>query len=99
MEHEQHLIVQWVNALLDPVLLPLVARFPVLEKFGLHPEAGQVVPDYLAMSLLIVLAFLVFGLIIRSRLSVENPGRGQIVLEEIVGALVGLLDEWVGPKG
>jgi F-type H+-transporting ATPase subunit a len=39
------------------------------------------------------------SLIVRSRLSVENPSRLQIVFEDVVKALVGLLEEWIGPKG
>ena len=35
----------------------------------------------------------------RSRLSVENPGTLQIILEDGVGAIVGLLEEWIGPTG
>ena len=41
----------------------------------------------------------VLCLIVRSRLSVENPGKLQIVLEDGVGAVNGLLEEWIGPKG
>jgi F-type H+-transporting ATPase subunit a len=99
MEHGQLLIGHWVNALLDPVLLPLVERFHWLERFGLHATPGHVIPDYLVISALIVVAWAVFGLIVRSRLSVEHPSRAQVVLELIVTSLAGLLDDWIGPKG
>ncbi len=46
------------------------------------------------MVLLIVLAFgIVLASLVRSRLSVENPGKLQILLEDGVGAVLGLLDE------
>jgi F-type H+-transporting ATPase subunit a len=51
------------------------------------------------MVMLIVLGLTVLCLIVRSRLSVENPGKLQIVLEDGVGAVSGLLEEWIGPKG
>ena len=35
----------------------------------------------------------------QSRLSVENPGKLQILLEDGVSAVVGLLEDWIGPKG
>jgi F-type H+-transporting ATPase subunit a len=41
----------------------------------------------------------VLCLIVRSRLSVENPGKLQILLEDGVGAVTSLLEEWIGPKG
>lgn len=84
------LIVDWVNALLEPVL----------GLFGLHAEPGHhLIPNYLVMTLLIVLGYLVLGLVIRSRLSVEHPSKFQIVLEDLVSAVAGLLDQWIGPKG
>jgi F-type H+-transporting ATPase subunit a len=36
---------------------------------------------------------------VRSRLSVENPGKLQIVLEDFIAFFNGLLDDFVGPKG
>jgi F-type H+-transporting ATPase subunit a len=91
---QQHLIVQWVNALLDPVLGPILARF------GVHAAPGhELIPDYIVISTLIVIAVAVFGLIVRSRLSVENPGKGQILLEDVILAVIGMMDEWLGPEG
>jgi F-type H+-transporting ATPase subunit a len=92
MEKLEHplLIVDLVNALLAPLFA----------LFGVHAEAGEhLIPNYLVMSGLIVLGFLVLGLLVRSRLSVDNPGRLQIVLEDLVMALVGLLDQYVGAQG
>jgi F-type H+-transporting ATPase subunit a len=96
MEQLEHplLIVDWVNALLAPLLAPLLALF------GVHAEPGHhLIPNYLVMSGLIVLGFLVLGLIVRSRLSVEHPNRAQIVLEDMVLGVVGMLDQFIGPQG
>lgn len=98
--HEQHWIVQAFNAVFDPLLQPLARHLPPFaERLGIHPEPGHLVPDYLVISFLIVAAFAVLGLFIRSRLSVERPGRFQIVLEDLVLAMAGMLDDWIGPKG
>src|SRR5687767_14116456 len=53
----------------------------------------------MVMVLLILAALTVLCLLVRSRLSVEDPGKLQIVLEDGVGVVSGLLDEWIGPKG
>jgi F-type H+-transporting ATPase subunit a len=88
------LIVSAVNALLGPLVRA------ALEPLGFRFPAGHdVIPNYLVMVILIIVAWTVLSLIVRSRLSVENPGRLQIVLEDIVRALVGLLEEWIGPQG
>lgn len=57
------------------------------------------VPDHLVFSALICLIVLVLGLFVRSRLSVDNPGKLQILLEDIVGFFVGVLESNIGPKG
>ena len=51
------------------------------------------------MCALIVLMVTVFCLAVRSTFSVDNPGKLQIVLEDIVGFLIGLLKENIGPTG
>lgn len=95
MENEKPLwIVQGVNALLDPVVRPLfrALHLPV-------PATGELIPPHLVMGLLILLFWTVVGLMLRTRLSVENPSRFQIVMEDLVSALLGLLNDWIGPEG
>lgn len=93
MQHASLWIVDLVNALLGR---PVVA---ILEAAGFHPDHHHPIPDYLVMVMLIIAFLTVVSLIVRSRLSVENPSRLQIVFEDVVKALVGLLEEWIGPKG
>jgi F-type H+-transporting ATPase subunit a len=93
MEEHPLWIVDAVNAVLGP---PVAA---LLGALGFHVEGHEVIPNYLVMSLLIVLLVTALGLFIKSRLSVENPGRFQILLEDGVLAVVGLLEEWIGPDG
>jgi len=95
MPHHTLLIVEWVNALLTPILEPL------LTPFGVHtsPEHPNLIPDYLVMTLVIVVALSALAFFVRSRLSVENPGKLQILLEDGVSAMTGLLNEWIPGKG
>jgi F-type H+-transporting ATPase subunit a len=92
--HEPHLIVQWINLLFGPIVASLRAAIG-------HPAAPgeDVIPDYAVMSTLIVVAWTVVGFLIKSRLSVESPGRTQVVIEDLVSALAGMLNEFIGPKG
>lgn len=88
----------WIVHLFNAVFGPIVAA--ALSPFGIHFEPGQeVIPDFIVMSVLILLAVSAVCLIIRSRLSVENPGKLQILLEEAVSFLNGMVDEYIGPKG
>jgi F-type H+-transporting ATPase subunit a len=51
------------------------------------------------MCLVIFIGLTALSLLVRSQLSVESPGRLQILLEDVVGFLNGLLTEYMGPKG
>ena len=57
------------------------------------------VPDHLVFVALITLFILFIGLAIRSTLSVDKPGKLQIILEDIVTFIVGVLEGNMGPKG
>lgn len=86
-------IVDAVNAVLGP---PVHA---IGEALGYHFTGHHVIPNYIVMVMLIVAFVTALSLFVRSRLSVDDPGKLQIVLEDGVRALVGLLEEWIGPKG
>ena len=62
----------------------------LLAPFGLH------IPDYLVFCALIVLIVLAVGLLIRAKLSVDNPGKLQIVLEDITMFIVAQLEAAIG---
>ncbi len=60
---------------------PLVAIINnVIAALGIH----LVIPDHMVFVGLITLFILFIGLAIRSQLSVENPGKLQIILEDVV---------------
>ena len=94
MEEHHYLIVDVVNAALGPVVAP------VLEAMGFHVDpAHPVIPAYLVMVLLVVAGLTGLSLFVRSRLSVEHPGKLQILMEDGLKALVGMMEQWIGPKG
>jgi F-type H+-transporting ATPase subunit a len=96
MEKLEHSL--WIVQLVNAVFGSAVAA--ALRPFGITFKPGQeVIPDFIVMSLLILVAVSVLCLFIRSRLSVENPGRLQLALEEGLSFLNGMLDDYIGPKG
>ena len=96
MEKLEHPL--WIVEFVNRLLGPLVVRAG--EAMGHHfARPAEPIPPYLVMILVIVAGLTVLSLIVRSRLSVEHPGKLQILLEDAVRAVVGLLDEWIGPKG
>jgi F-type H+-transporting ATPase subunit a len=87
-------IVQWFNALFGPLAAA------ALRPLGVTYAAGdKVIPDHIVMGILIVAGAAVLCLIIRSRLSVDDPGRLQILLETLISSVNNLLKDVVGPQG
>ena len=66
---------------------------------GFHLDPAHAVPDYLVMCLVVVAGLTLLSLAVRSQLSVDNPGKLQILLEDAVGFVNGVLREYIGPKG
>src|SRR5918992_3488891 len=94
MQEHPLLIVDLVNAAIGPLVRA------VLEPLGVHFDpARPVIPNYLVMVMLIVAGITILCLLVRSRLSVENPGKLQILLEDGLSALLGMMEQWIGPKG
>ena len=63
------------------------------ELFHIHP------PDHVVMAVFAALLLSVLAVVFRRRISIEDPGKVQLVLEGIIGGLLALLRENVGPKG
>jgi F-type H+-transporting ATPase subunit a len=88
----------WLVQAANEVLGPAIAA--LLRALGRPVEAGgDIIPNYLVMVALIVAAITILALVVRSRLSVENPGTLQIIIEDGIGALTGVLRENIGEKG
>jgi F-type H+-transporting ATPase subunit a len=96
MEKLEHPL--WIVQIVNAIFGPMVAA--VMQALGMHVTPGaKVIPDHIVMCALIVVFMTVLAMVVRSRLSVENPGKLQIVMEEIVGGAVSLLKTNVGEKG
>lgn len=93
LEHELW-IVQAVNAVFGPI----VAR--LLHALGRDvAPGGDVIPNYIVMVGIIVVAWTVLCVVARARLRVEDPGRLQILLEDGISAAQSLLHDYIGHKG
>jgi F-type H+-transporting ATPase subunit a len=86
--HEQTVVGNFLNQYLFD---------PLARMFGFHIEGGHhAVPDHIVMILLIALGLIGFSLWLRSRLSVDNPGRVQHIVEVLVEAVQGLMQGVIG---
>jgi F-type H+-transporting ATPase subunit a len=88
----------WFTALLNKLLAGVVS--PLLAAIG-FPAADPAfpIPDYISMEILVILLILAAVLLLRRGLSVENPGRFQHIMEEVLGFVQTTADEIIGPGG
>jgi F-type H+-transporting ATPase subunit a len=91
--HHELWIVKIVNAIFGPAVAAL------LRPFGYEFVPGHVIPDHLVMCALVVVVLAVIGLVLRAQLSVDNPARLQIVLEDVVGFFINMLKSNIGETG
>ncbi len=88
----------WFTIILNKLLAWLVT--PLLTVLGFAPaDPAHPIPDYLAMQVLVILILVVVALILRGKLSVENPGKLQHIAEEIVGFANSTAEEIIGHGG
>jgi F-type H+-transporting ATPase subunit a len=87
----------WLVEAVNWLFGPLVAS--ALQALGRPvPPSGEVIPDYLVMAGLIVVVLTVMCLLVRSRLSVDNPSRVQVLFEDGIAALQSLMADYIGPR-
>ena len=87
------MIVEWVNALLGPLVRAIAAGA------RLSPSGHEVIPPFLVMVMLIVARpddFVAHRPLAPER---REPRHAPDHVEDGVGAIVGLLEEWIGPTG
>jgi F-type H+-transporting ATPase subunit a len=78
-----------------------------MEQFEHHPVLSRIlesvfhvhVADHVVMAVFVALLLTGFAVWFRGRISVEEPGRLQLMLETVVKGLVDMLEENVGHKG
>ncbi len=76
MEHELKHLTHWVNYVLGPLALQL------LHSVGIQPaDYDHPIPEYVVMSLVVLILGTILALLLRSRLSVERPGVFQQAAE------------------
>jgi F-type H+-transporting ATPase subunit a len=92
--HHEFWIVTAVNRLLGGFVASVAQNV-----FHYHLDPATAIPPHIVMSVIVVLFITALSLAVRSRLSAENPGKLQIVLEDMVGFVLGILHEYIGPKG
>jgi F-type H+-transporting ATPase subunit a len=56
-------------------------------------------PDHVVMAIFVAVLLIAFALWFRPRISLDNPGKLQLMLEAVVSGLIGMLEENVGHKG
>lgn len=97
-------IVEQVNHAFGPIVLGIErAVMPAIYGlFGGHwhePAAGEVIPEQIVWAVLLFIIVVVGVLLMRGKLSVERPSKGQQMLEVLVEQVRGLLDQVIGPYG
>ena len=91
--HHEFWIVTAVNRLLGGTVASIA------HALGFTLDPAHAIPPHIVMSVIVVLAITTLAVAVKSRLSVENPGKVQILLEDLVGFVLGILREYIGPKG
>jgi F-type H+-transporting ATPase subunit a len=99
MEHELKHLTHWVNHVLGPLALRL------LHAMGIPPaDPSTPIPEYVVMSLVVLIIGTILALMLRSQLSVERPGMLQQSAEMLLTNPLGfgikdLLEENVAHGG
>jgi F-type H+-transporting ATPase subunit a len=95
MEHQL-----WFTALLNKLLGGAVTT--LLTRLGpsfAPADRANPIPDYIAMEVLVILVILAAAAYLKRRLSVENPGGFQHVMEVVVEFVQNMADEIIGHDG
>ncbi len=93
MDHEL-----WFTAILNKIFGGVAT--PLLGKLGFPPtDPAHPITNYIAMEILVILIMLVAMALLRPRLSVENPGKFQHLMEVVVEFIQGMCDEIIGHGG
>ena len=87
----------WLTALMNKLIGGPVTA--LLIKLGFHPDPAHPIPNYLAAEILVVLLILAGALLLRRRLSVENPGKFQQMMEVFLEFTQNMADDVIGHEG
>jgi F-type H+-transporting ATPase subunit a len=98
-------IVEQVNHIFGPTVLSIErAIMPsIYGLFGGHwhePAPGEtVIPEHIVWAILLMVIAIAGIFLLRGKLSIDRPSKGQQLLEVIVEQIRGLLDQVIGPYG
>jgi F-type H+-transporting ATPase subunit a len=104
-EHAEPWLVEQANHILGPAVLSIERAImpPIYGIFGAHwhePAPGElVIPEHIVWVLVLFIICIPAILLMRGRLSVDRPSKGQQLLEIVVEQIRGLLDQVIGPYG
>ncbi len=68
-------------------------------RIGLTPAPGHPIPSYVAGEVLVILILIVGALVLRARLSVEQPGKFQMSMEVVAEFSRTMAEDMLGPQG
>lgn len=98
-------LVEQANHVFGPMVLGIerVVMPAVFKLFGAHwqePAPGElVIPEQVVWAILLFIIVVAGVLLLRGKLSVDRPSKGQQMLEVLVEQIRGLLDQVIGPYG
>ncbi len=104
-EHHVPLLVEVTNNVLGSTVLAIQKAIlpPIYHLFGAEwhaPKPGElIIPSHIVWAVLLLVIATVLVLLLRGKLSVDRPSKGQQALEVIVEQIRALLDQVVGPYG
>ncbi len=84
----------WFTGILNKFLGGAVAS--LLRVLGIHADPADAIPNYIAMEVLAILVIVSVALVLRRRLSVEEPGKFQQIMEVALEFVQGMSREIIG---
>ena len=103
--HAEPWLVEQANHLLGPLVLKIEQAImpPIYGLFGKTwhaPGPGEmVIPGHVVWAVLLFIIAVALVVLLRGKLSVDRPSKGQQLLEVVVEQIRGLLDQVIGPYG
>jgi F-type H+-transporting ATPase subunit a len=82
---------------IENVIMP-----PIYNLFGAHwvpPDPSEAIPAHVVWAIVLFIICVVLALLLRGKLSVNRPSKGQQLLEVAVETIRDLLDQVIGPYG
>ena len=97
-------LVEQANHLLGPIVVSVerLVMPPIFKLFGAkwhEPSSNEAIPEHVVFAVVSFVICLIGVRLLRGKLSVDRPSKGQQLLEVVVEQIRGLLDQVIGPYG